>query len=315
MAFKPQAEKTAWGAAFAQTEDTPADGDMAARGFGGASTIVLLLAAVAFFWWNMRRRRQFEDRMREQRRIETVEHAEQSAMNVAHIMRAAPSRSEAAAAASQGLAAAASVYPPAPTAPRPDDPMTRSDAAALADRAAAEAAERAAFLAERASRESLEVAGADVAAAQARADTADVPGLSETLARADVAAAAMEHADVRLDDAETVAAAAANENLAPLHPGLAIAPAESQTPEEALRQGLRELDEEAEIPLGAIAGDGTAVCTEGYPIKGNASSKIYHEPNQTSYPQTIAEFCFASAEAAELAGFRRSKAHEHKAQK
>lgn len=314
MALNPQAEQTA-ASAFVQTEETPADGDVAARGFGSPTTIILLLAAAAFFWWNMRRRRQFEDRMREQRRVETVEQAEQSAMNVAHIMRSAPSRSEAAAAASEGLAAAASVYPPAASTPPADESLHRAEAAELADRAAAEEAERAAYLAEQASRDSLKVAGADVAAAQARADTADVPELSEALGDADVAAAAMEGAEVRLDDAEVVAEAMANESQIPIHPGAIAAAPEIQTAEDALRQGMRELDDEVDVPFGAVSGDGTAVCAEGYPIKGNGSSKIYHEPNQTSYPQTIAEFCFASPEAAELAGYRRSKAHEHKAQK
>jgi large subunit ribosomal protein L17 len=313
MALKPQAERTV-ASAFAQTDETPADGDVAARGFGSPTTIILLLAAAAFFWWNMRRRRQFEDRMREQRRAETVVQAEQSAMNVAHIMRSAPSRAEAAAAASEGLASAASVYPPAASTPQPDESLDRAKAADLADRAAAEEAERAAFLAEQASRGSLKVAGANVAAAQARADTADVPELSETLSEADTAAAAMEGSEVRLEDAEVVAEATANESQIPVHPGVIVAP-ESQTPEDALRQGLRELDEEADVPFGAVAGDGTAVCAEGYPIKGNSSSKIYHEPNQTSYPQTIAEFCFATAEAAEIAGYRRSKAHEQRGPK
>ncbi len=253
--------------------------------------------------------------MREQRKAETVTQAEQSAMNVANIMRSAPSRSDAAAAASEGLASAASVYPPAAPTFQSDESLTRPEAADLADRAAAEEAERAAYLAEQASRQNLKVAGADVAAAQARADTADVPGMSEALSDADVAAAAMEGAEVRLDDAEVIAEATANESQIPVHPGIVVAAPASETPEEALRQGLRELDEEASVPFGAVVGDGTADCAEGYPIKGNGSSKIYHEPNQTSYPHTIAEFCFASPEAAELAGYRRSKAHEHRAQK
>jgi hypothetical protein len=315
MAFKPQAEKTASEAAFAQTNETPADGDAAPGGFGGSSTIILLLVLAGFLWWNMRRRRLFEDRMREQRRVETVEQAQQSAMNVANIMRSSPSRADAAAAASQGLASAASVYPPAPPTFQPDESLTGDEAATLADRAAAEEAERAAYLAERASRESLEVAGAQVAAAQARADTADVPGMRKAMGDADVAAAAMEGAEVRLEDAAVVTEATANESHVPVHPGLDVAVAQNQTPEEALRQGLRELDEEPNVPFGAVVGDGTAICPDGYPIKGNGSSKIYHEPNQTSYTQTVAEFCFASPEAAELAGYRRSKAHEHKAQK
>jgi NAD(P) transhydrogenase subunit alpha len=60
-------------------------------------------------------------------------------------------------------------------------------------------------------------------------------------------------------------------------------------------------------PAGAVAGDGTHLCPEAYPIKGNASSRIYHEPDSASYAQTIPEFCFASATAAEDAGYRASR--------
>jgi large subunit ribosomal protein L17 len=42
---------------------------------------------------------------------------------------------------------------------------------------------------------------------------------------------------------------------------------------------------------------------EGFPIKGNESSKLYHVPGSSHYDQTEAEVWFASAEAAEAAGF------------
>ena len=57
-------------------------------------------------------------------------------------------------------------------------------------------------------------------------------------------------------------------------------------------------------PPGAVAGDGPAICPSGYPIKGNASSMIYHEPDKAAYIRTIPEFCFDSRESAEAAGFR-----------
>jgi hypothetical protein len=60
-------------------------------------------------------------------------------------------------------------------------------------------------------------------------------------------------------------------------------------------------------PAGAVAGDGTHRCPNGYPVKGNASSRIYHVPGSSSYDQTIPEFCFASSAAAEAAGFRAPK--------
>lgn len=65
----------------------------------------------------------------------------------------------------------------------------------------------------------------------------------------------------------------------------------------------------AEVPGGAVRGDGSAICPADFPVKGNAQSKLYHTPQSPVYGQTIAEFCFASAEAAEAAGFRAPRHH------
>ncbi|SHL01714.1 LSU ribosomal protein L4P [Pseudonocardia thermophila] len=43
---------------------------------------------------------------------------------------------------------------------------------------------------------------------------------------------------------------------------------------------------------------------EGYPVKGNADSMLYHVPGSSFYARTVAEVWFTSAEAAEAAGFR-----------
>ncbi|TQM15431.1 large subunit ribosomal protein L4 [Pseudonocardia kunmingensis] len=43
---------------------------------------------------------------------------------------------------------------------------------------------------------------------------------------------------------------------------------------------------------------------EGYPVKGNADSMLYHVPGSSFYARTEAEVWFASAEAAEAAGFQ-----------
>ncbi|CRK59998.1 LSU ribosomal protein L17p [Alloactinosynnema sp. L-07] len=43
---------------------------------------------------------------------------------------------------------------------------------------------------------------------------------------------------------------------------------------------------------------------EGFPIKGNADSMLYHVPDSTFYDRTVAEVWFATAEAAEAAGFQ-----------
>jgi len=61
---------------------------------------------------------------------------------------------------------------------------------------------------------------------------------------------------------------------------------------------------ERPVPAGAVPGDETATCPPDYPIKGNASSMIYHRPGQPSYERTVAEFCFASEADAEGAGYR-----------
>jgi large subunit ribosomal protein L17 len=42
---------------------------------------------------------------------------------------------------------------------------------------------------------------------------------------------------------------------------------------------------------------------EGFPVKGNADSMLYHEPDTQYYDRTVAEVWFATAEAAEAAGF------------
>jgi NAD(P) transhydrogenase subunit alpha len=64
---------------------------------------------------------------------------------------------------------------------------------------------------------------------------------------------------------------------------------------------------EPAIPAGAIAGDGSSDCPADYPIKGNASSAIFHEPASASYGRTIPEICFNSVAAAEAAGYRASR--------
>ena len=56
-----------------------------------------------------------------------------------------------------------------------------------------------------------------------------------------------------------------------------------------------------------VAGDGTNNIPEGFSIKGNASSRIYHPEESGSYSNTVAEIYFATPEAAEAAGYRLPK--------
>jgi hypothetical protein len=57
------------------------------------------------------------------------------------------------------------------------------------------------------------------------------------------------------------------------------------------------------VPPGAIRGDGGRECPIAYPIKGNRSSMLYHEPGTPTYDSTVPEFCFSNVAAATAAGF------------
>jgi large subunit ribosomal protein L17 len=58
-----------------------------------------------------------------------------------------------------------------------------------------------------------------------------------------------------------------------------------------------------ELPAGAVAATDDGAAPEGFTVKGNADSGKYHVEGSQWYDQTIAEFWFADAEAAEAAGF------------
>lgn len=58
-----------------------------------------------------------------------------------------------------------------------------------------------------------------------------------------------------------------------------------------------------ELPAGAVAATEDGTAPEGYTVKGNADSGKYHVEGSQWYDQTVAEFWFESAEAAEAAGF------------
>lgn len=66
------------------------------------------------------------------------------------------------------------------------------------------------------------------------------------------------------------------------------------------------------LPTGAVAPleDGSA--PEGFLVKGNADSGLYHEPDGQWYDATVAEFWFATAAEAEAAGFTKAGAKASK---
>ena len=70
----------------------------------------------------------------------------------------------------------------------------------------------------------------------------------------------------------------------------------------------------AELPKGATAplADGSA--PEGYLVKGNADSALFHEPGGRWYDATVAEFWFKDAKAAEKAGFTKAGSKKKKAE-
>lgn len=61
-----------------------------------------------------------------------------------------------------------------------------------------------------------------------------------------------------------------------------------------------------DLPAGAAPANEDGSAPEGYTVKGNADSGLYHEPDGQWYDATIAEFWFKSAEDAEAAGFKKA---------
>ncbi len=57
----------------------------------------------------------------------------------------------------------------------------------------------------------------------------------------------------------------------------------------------------------SVPGNNSTTAPDGFPIKGNASSMIYHVPGGHSYDATIAEHYFATEEDAQAAGFRAAR--------
>ncbi|WP_132992025.1 50S ribosomal protein L17 [Gordonia zhaorongruii] len=62
--------------------------------------------------------------------------------------------------------------------------------------------------------------------------------------------------------------------------------------------------EDAEAPAGSHAPLDDDSQPEGFPIKGNAGSKLYHRPGTRFYESTVAEIWFASEADAEAAGYQ-----------
>ena len=63
-------------------------------------------------------------------------------------------------------------------------------------------------------------------------------------------------------------------------------------------------DDAAELPAGAVAGNADGSMPDGFEIKGNSDSMLYHLPGTRFYSQTDAELWFATADDAEAAGYQ-----------
>jgi large subunit ribosomal protein L17 len=86
----------------------------------------------------------------------------------------------------------------------------------------------------------------------------------------------------------------------------AAAPAEAEETAAEAAETVEESTSTADAPYGEGSHaplDDPADAPEGFPIKGNEDSKLYHVPGSGHYDRTVAEVWFASPEAAEAAGF------------
>jgi large subunit ribosomal protein L17 len=86
------------------------------------------------------------------------------------------------------------------------------------------------------------------------------------------------------------------------------AAAETKAAEDADKVEATEAAAAVDLPEGAVAANEDGSAPEGYTVKGNADSGLYHEPDGQWYDQTVAEVWFKTAEDAEKAGFTKAGA-------
>ena len=102
------------------------------------------------------------------------------------------------------------------------------------------------------------------------------------------------------DRARRVAASQQQKAAAP-------APAEEAAPAAESTEAVEESTSTEDAPYGEGSHaplDDPAEAPEGFPVKGNEDSKLYHVPGSAHYDRTVAEVWFATPEAAEAAGFQ-----------
>jgi len=148
-----------------------------------------------------------------------------------------------------------------------------------------------------------EQAAIDAAQAEARAQAA-----AEAAARESRLAAAAAEAD---DEASAEAPESSEAETAEPEPATEPESASDEVADEARAEADTSADDEAADTSGetvdqpadrhAALPDGSR--PEGFPVKGNRDSMKFHQPGGTWYDKTVAEIWFATAEAAEAAGY------------
>ncbi len=83
-------------------------------------------------------------------------------------------------------------------------------------------------------------------------------------------------------------------------------PAKAAKPAKAEPTVATEEPAAAELPQGAVAALEDGAAPEGYTVKGNADSGLYHLPGGRWYDATVAEFWFEDEAAAKAAGFTKA---------
>jgi large subunit ribosomal protein L22 len=86
---------------------------------------------------------------------------------------------------------------------------------------------------------------------------------------------------------------------------------EGATTETDTPQGLADVGESEGLPTGAHAPLADDAMPEGFEIKGNENSMLYHLPGTSFYNRTVAEIWFDTAENAEAAGYQLPKSQRH----
>jgi ribosomal protein S6 len=223
--------------------------------------------------------------------------------------------------------------------PKPIDPKEIEAAEIAAEDAAAEAYAAAQAAAAAAEDDAAEAyAASQAAAATTEAEAGDATSAIEPVSAEEAREEVLDAAEAAVDTSIRLAAqeirtdelTAEAEALEASGAELALEPVEATAEREQLEADAAAALDKAEttatetaaaepadagtdVPEGAVRGGESGECPEDYPIKGNATSKLYHSPGSPSYKRTVPEYCFATTEAAEAAGFNPTKyeaAHE-----